>query len=167
MSRRTPGSKPTRRSCCLCRKRYPGKLSSDMETNTPSRGRVILGWILRGIVAGILLQTLFFKFTAAEESVYIFETLGQEPVGRIGSGVVELIASILLFVPGLAAVGALLTLAVISGAIFFHLTKLGIEVQGDGGLLFSLAVVVWLGSAIILWLHRTQLPGMGRLQRKR
>lgn len=132
-----------------------------MKAVALSKPLTIASWILRIIVALILVQTLFFKFTGAEESVFIFESLGQEPVGRIGSGVVELIASILLFVPGLVAIGALLSLGVISGAIFFHLTALGIEVQGDGGLLFGLAVVVWIGSAIILWLYRTQLPVVG------
>lgn len=133
-----------------------------MKAVALSKPLTIASWILRIIVALILVQTLFFKFTGAEESVFIFESLGQEPAGRIGSGVVELIASILLFVPGLVAIGALLSLGVISGAIFFHLTALGIEVQGDGGLLFGLAVVVWIGSAIILWLYRTQLPVVGK-----
>jgi len=115
-------------------------------------------WVLRLAVAGILLQTLFFKFTGAPESVYIFETMGAEPYGRIGSGVVELIAGILLLWPGTVVWGALLSLGVISGAIMSHLTKLGIEVLGDGGLLFSMAVFVWLGSATLLWLHRKELP---------
>ncbi len=128
-----------------------------------SRPLTRLSWSLRVVVAVILLQTLFFKFTGAPESVHIFETLGQEPVGRIGSGVVELVAAILLFVPGLTAIGAALSLGVISGAIFFHLTKLGIGVRGDGGLLFALAVVVWIGSALLLWLHRAGLPVVGRL----
>ena len=121
----------------------------------------IAGWIARVVVAIILVQTLFFKFTAAPESVYIFETVGQEPVGRIGSGVVELIASVLLFVPGLTAVGALLALGTMSGAIFFHLTKLGIVVQEDGGTLFALALVVWSGSAFLLFLYRRTLPVIG------
>jgi len=126
-----------------------------------SQGLFIAGWIARVVVAIILVQTLFFKFTAAPESVYIFETVGQEPVGRIGSGVVELIASVLLFVPGLTAVGALLALGTMSGAIFFHLTKLGIVVQEDGGTLFALALVVWSGSAFLLFLYRRTLPVIG------
>ncbi len=120
-----------------------------------------LSWILRLVVAGILLQTLFFKFTAAPESVYIFQTLGLEPWGRIGSGVAELVAAVLLLLPSTVALGALLALGVISGALMSHLTKLGIEVQGDGGLLFGLAVVVFLGSATLLWLHRRSLPIVG------
>lgn len=115
----------------------------------------------RVIVAIILVQTLFFKFSGAAESVYIFETVGQEPWGRYGSGVVELVAAVLLFVPALVTVGAGLSLGVISGAIFFHLTKLGVVVQDDGGLLFGLALVVWCGSAFVIWIHRRELPVIG------
>jgi putative oxidoreductase len=118
-------------------------------------------WILQIVVAGILLQTLFFKFTGAAESVYIFSTLGAEPWGRIGSGVVELIAAVLLLVPATATIGAALALAVITGAIFSHLTVLGIEVQGDGGLLFALAVSVFAASALILMLRRADIPFVG------
>ncbi|HSI08158.1 MAG: DoxX family protein [Rariglobus sp.] len=121
----------------------------------------VASWVVRVIVAIILVQTLFFKFSGAPESVYIFETVGQEPWGRYGSGVVELIAAVLLFVPALVPVGAAISLGVISGAIFFHLTKLGIVVQDDGGLLFGLAVVVFLGSAFIAWVHRRDLPVIG------
>ena len=111
----------------------------------------IINWVLRLVPAIILLQTLFFKFTGAPESVYIFETLGMEPFGRIGSGVVELIAAILLLIPRTTWLGAGLGLGTISGAIFFHLTKLGIEVQGDGGILFILAIVVFVFCGILLW----------------
>ena len=113
-----------------------------------------LSWIFRIIAAVILLQTLFFKFTGAEESIYIFSTLGIEPWGRIGSGIAELIISILLLIPRTAWMGAIGGLGVISGAIFAHLTQLGIEVQGDGGLLFFLAVTVFVSCVIILYLHR-------------
>ncbi len=123
-----------------------------------SKSWQMVSWVLRLVVAVILLQTLFFKFTGAPESKYIFETLGLEPHGRIGSGVAELIASILLLWPRTMVWGAALSLGVISGAIMSHLTKLGIEVQGDGGTLFFLAVVVWLFSAALLWLHRKELP---------
>jgi uncharacterized membrane protein YphA (DoxX/SURF4 family) len=136
-------------------------ISTPVASPGLSQGLFIAGWIARVVVAIILVQTLFFKFTAAPESVYIFETVGQEPVGRIGSGVVELIASVLLFVPGLTAVGALLALGTMSGAIFFHLTKLGIVVQDDGGTLFALALVVWAGSAFLLFLYRRTLPVIG------
>jgi len=124
------------------------------------------------VVAGILLQTLFFKFTGAAESVYIFSTVGSyvhvagvEPWGRLGSGVAELIASVLLLVPGAAALGALLALGVLSGAIMSHLFILGIDVQGDGGLLFALGVTAFVASAIVLVLRRTELPLLGHLFR--
>ena len=117
----------------------------------------ILSWIFRLVAAIILLQTLFFKFTGAPESVYIFSALGVEPWGRIGSGVVELIVSILLLVPRTAWLGALGALGVISGAILSHLTVLGIEVQGDGGTLFYLALAVFFSSLIVLYLHRNEV----------
>ena len=115
-------------------------------------------WIFRIIPALILLQTLFFKFSAAPESVFIFETLGLEPIGRIGSGIAELVAAVLLLVPRTTWLGALLALGVISGAIISHLTILGIEVQGDGGLLFVLALLVFASSLVLLWWHREQVP---------
>jgi uncharacterized membrane protein YphA (DoxX/SURF4 family) len=114
----------------------------------------LLKWALRIIAAIILLQTLYFKFTGAPESVYIFTTLGIEPWGRIGSGVAELIASILLLIPRTTWMGAGLALGTMLGAIGSHLTKLGIEVQGDGGQLFILAVLVALCAAGLLWMER-------------
>jgi uncharacterized membrane protein YphA (DoxX/SURF4 family) len=114
-------------------------------------------WILRLAAAIILLQTLYFKFTAAPESVYIFTKVGMEPWGRIGSGIVELIASILILIPRTTSVGALLAIGTISGAIFFHLTKLGIVVQNDGGQLFILACIVFICCAILLFIFRKQL----------
>lgn len=126
-------------------------------TNSASFGT----WALQLLVAGILLQTLFFKFTGAAESVYIFSTLGAEPWGRIGSGVVELIAAILLLVPATTTVGAAVALGVMVGAIMSHLTVLGIEIQGDGGLLFYLALTVFVASAIILLLRRAEIPFIG------
>ena len=136
-----------------------------MPSLSPAAKRV--SWILQLLVAAILAQTLYFKFSAAPESVYIFSTLGLEPAGRIGSGVAEAIAVVLLLVPGTVAVGALLALGVISGALFSHLTRLGIEVQGDGGLLFALACVVFAASAAILWLRRRELPWVGSRLRER
>jgi len=128
-----------------------------------SRALNILDWLLRIAVAVILLQTLFFKFTGANESVYIFTTLGAEPWGRIGSGVVELIASLLILVPRTAVFGAILALGTICGAIFAHLTKLGIRIPAvdDHGELFALAVLVFVGSLVILYLHRRQIPIVG------
>lgn len=116
-------------------------------------------------MAVILLQTLFFKFTGARESVYIFSTLGMEPWGRIGTGILELIASTLILVPATAPLGALLALGATSGAIFFHLTKLGIALAavGDHGELFALAVVVVFCSTAVLYLHRASIPVIGKL----
>jgi len=134
-----------------------------------TKAETAASWLLQLLVAGILLQTLFFKFTAAEESVYIFSTVGQfvgvagvEPWGRIGSGVVELVAAILLLVPATASLGAILAMGVMAGAIVSHLFILGIEVKGDGGLLFGLALAAFAGSLIVLVLRRTQIPVVGR-----
>jgi hypothetical protein len=123
----------------------------------------ILNWILQIIVAVILLQTLFFKFSGAAESVYIFKTLGAEPWGRYASGVLELAASVLLLMPRTVWMGAVLSLGVISGAIFAHLTKLGIALTAvnDRGELFALAMVVFIGSAVILFNHRHSIPVVG------
>jgi uncharacterized membrane protein YphA (DoxX/SURF4 family) len=117
----------------------------------------IFFWILRLVAAIILLQTLFFKFTASEESVYIFSTIGMEPWGRIGTGTMELIAAVMLLIPRTTAIGALLAIGLMSGALFFHFTKLGIEVKGDGGQLFAYAVIVFISSVMLIFIHRKQL----------
>ena len=131
---------------------------------THTKAFTIASWTLRLIAAAILMQTLFFKFSAAKESVYIFSSLGMEPWGRIGSGVVELIASVLLLIPLTAGIGAAVALGVISGALFFHLTRLGIALTavGDNGELFILAVIVFLCSTVLLVMHRAELPVVGR-----
>jgi hypothetical protein len=126
------------------------------------RPLLVVSWICRIAAAVILLQTLFFKFTAAPESVYIFTRVHAEPWGRIGSGLVELIAAVLILIPRTIWAGALLALGVMAGAIASHLTVLGIEVMGDGGLLFALALIVFGTSAAVLVLHRTQIPAFGR-----
>jgi hypothetical protein len=128
-----------------------------------TRGQLAVSWCLQILAAGILLQTLFFKFSGAEESVYIFSTLGAEPAGRIGSGIVELIASVLLLVPSTVAFGAALAIGLMSGAVASHLTVLGIVVKDDGGLLFGLAVTVFVSAAVVLYLRRADLPLVGRL----
>jgi hypothetical protein len=127
-----------------------------------TKSETILSTVLQLVVAGILLQTLFFKFTGAEESVYIFTTLGAEPWGRIGSGVVELVAALLVLYPATAAIGAGIALGVMSGAISSHLTTLGIAVRGDGGLLFALAVITWASALVVVFLRRAELPVVGR-----
>ena len=114
-------------------------------------------WAMQITVAVILGQTLFFKFTGAPESVYIFEALGAEPWGRIGSGLVELLAVVLILSPRRAALGAVLALGAMAGAIGSHVTLLGIEVQGDGGALFGMAVLVFALSAAIAGVRREEL----------
>jgi len=126
-----------------------------------SKSQLTASWIAQIAAAGILLQTLFFKFTGAPESVYIFERLGAEPWGRLASGVAELAAGIALLVPATAAAGAAAALAIVAGALASHLTVLGIEVQGDGGLLFALACVVFLSSLVVVVLRRRELPWIG------
>jgi hypothetical protein len=123
-----------------------------------SKAQSVVSWICRVTAAVILLQTLFFKFSGAPESVYIFTTVHMEPWGRYGTGMVELIAAVLLFSSCHCWLGAMLALGVISGAIVSHLTVLGIDVQGDHGLLFALALIVFIASAVVLFMHRHQIP---------
>jgi hypothetical protein len=125
-----------------------------------SKAETVLSWVLQIVVAVILFQTLFFKFTAAEESVYIFSTLGAEPWGRIGSGIIELITVGLILYPPTAVLGALAALGVISGALASH-AMLGIVIRNDGGLLFMLALVVFVSSAAIVFLRRAEIPVVG------
>ena len=146
-------------------------MSRPMTTPT-----LVLSWVCRIVAAIILLQTLFFKFTAAPESVYIFTKLGAfiqtyvpgasigtvEVAGRIGSGIMELIAAALLLTPRFVWAGAVLAMAATGGAVVSHLTFLGIEVQGDKGLLFFLAIAVFVTNAIALFLHRMQIPVFGK-----
>ncbi|MEZ4586352.1 MAG: hypothetical protein R2909_08140 [Gemmatimonadales bacterium] len=122
---------------------------------------LVTSWICQIVAAAILGQTLYFKFTGAPESVYIFSTLNAEPWGRIGSGVLEAIAVVLLLYPKTPAVGAVLALGLMAGAIGAHLTKLGIDVQGDGGTLFALALAVAIASAVVALLRRRELPIVG------
>lgn len=111
----------------------------------------------RIVAAVILLQTLYFKFTASPESVFIFTTVGMEPWGRIGVGVAEAIAGVLLLVTATAWWGAVLSLGLMAGAIGMHFTVLGIEVQGDGGYLFFLALIVALCAAFVLWVDQQKI----------
>jgi uncharacterized membrane protein YphA (DoxX/SURF4 family) len=117
-----------------------------------------LSLVLRLIVAVILIQTLRFKFTAHPDSVYIFEKVGLEPIGRISIGILELIAGILLLIPKTIWIGATLTLGIIGGAIFMHLTQLGININNDGGVLFITAIITFLLAAIILFIHIKGIP---------
>ncbi len=120
----------------------------------------ILYWLPRIIASLILLQTLLFKFSGAPESVYIFSQLGLESHGRIGVGIMELITGILLLVPKYSGIGGLLGIGLMAGAIFSHLTSLGIEVQGDGGQLFIYALVVLFGCAITVFQELEKLKAL-------
>jgi len=122
-----------------------------------SKIRKKLPLVLRIIVAIILIQTLRFKFTAHPDSVYIFSKVGMEPYGRILTGIAEVIAGILLLIPKTAWIGATLTLGIIGGAILMHITKLGIEINNDGGILFITALTTFILSAIILWFKRKEV----------
>ena len=125
-----------------------------------SKPETVVSWVLQIVVAVILFQTLFFKFSGAEESVYIFSTLGVEPWGRLVAGTMELVAVGLILYPPTAVYGALLSLAVITGALASHV-KLGLVVKDDGGLLFGLAMSVFLASLAIVYLRRSEIPVLG------
>lgn len=125
-----------------------------------NRVALIIYWASRLVAAVILLQTLYFKFTGAEESVYIFSTVGMEPWGRIGVGVLELIAAILLLINSTVWIGATLSAALMGGAIFMHLTLLGISVKEDGGYLFFLAITVFACNIISLWFNRERIMSL-------
>jgi uncharacterized membrane protein YphA (DoxX/SURF4 family) len=117
----------------------------------------IISWVLRSLAAIIMLQTLYFKFSGAPESVYIFSSLGIGPWGRIGTGIMELIASVLILLPRTTAIGALLALGIMGGAILSHFFVLGISVQNDGGQLFFYAVLVFISAAILLFWYWRQM----------
>ncbi len=129
----------------------------------------VLVWFTQLIVAIILAQTLYFKFTYAPETQSIFESRGGRPAATV-TGMVELLCVVLLLIPRTAAIGAVLSFAVIAGALFFHLTSLGIQVknpatgESDGGLLFGLAVAVAIGSVIVLTLRWQELPFVDSLR---
>jgi len=116
----------------------------------------LLIWIVRLLAAVIMLQTLYFKFTAHPQSVKLFTELGMEPWGRIGTGIFELIASVLILYPRTTGYGALLGMGLMAGALFFHLTKLGIVWDGDA-VLFIYALTAFLCCGILVLFYRKQL----------
>ncbi len=124
---------------------------------TNNRTAMIFFWVLRFLAALIMLQTLFFKFSGAEESVYIFSTLGIEPWGRIGTGCLELIASILILIPKTTGIGAVLGLGVMSGALFVHFTRLGLVVKKHAARLFIYCLIVFLSCLVLAWSFKNQL----------
>ncbi|MEQ8417994.1 MAG: DoxX family protein [Imperialibacter sp.] len=114
--------------------------------------------VLRILAAFIMLQTLYFKFTGAPESIFIFSTIGMEPWGRYMVGSMELVASVLLLIPKIYWLGGLLGMGLMAGALFFHAVFLGIEVQGDGGLLFAYAVIVFFASLVAVLDRKNDIP---------
>jgi DoxX-like family len=126
--------------------------------------RNIILWIFRGLAALIMLQTLYFKFSAHPQSVHLFTILGMEPWGRIGTGILELIASLLILYPKTTGYGALLGLGLMSGAIFFHLTRLGIKFDGDY-VLFTYAVIAFVSCAVLVIGYRAALLRVAALAR--
>ncbi|WP_295233831.1 DoxX family protein [Sediminibacterium sp.] len=121
---------------------------------------LFISWILRILAAIILLQTLYFKFTGAAESIELFTKLGVEPVGRIGIGIIELLTGIALLIPRTVFIGAFLGTGIMVGAILSHVFVLGIASKGDGGLLFLLAIVVLICSVCLLFIHKTKGIGL-------
>jgi len=119
----------------------------------------IIIWLLRLTAAGILIMTLYFKFTAHPQSVKLFTELGMEPWGRIGTGIFELIASILILYPRTTGYGAVLGMGLMAGALYFHLTKLGIVWDGDAGL-FTYALTDFICCAILAIIYRKQILGL-------
>lgn len=126
--------------------------------------KALFTWIVKLIAVIILVQTLYFKFTGAEESVYIFTKLGIEPFGRIGSGIVELIASILILIPRTTLLGALLGAGTMLGAISSHLFVLGIDVKNDGGELFILAIITLLCCTVLIIQNRNKIQDLLRFK---
>lgn len=126
-------------------------------------GKKILIWLMKILAAVILLQTLYFKFTAHPQSVELFTTLGMEPWGRIGTGVAELIAAILILLPRTTLLGAFIGLGLMAGAIFFHLTKLGINFGGDV-FLFLYALITFVCCLGLIIIHRKNIPQLLKLK---
>ncbi len=119
---------------------------------------IILYWLARIVAAIIMLQTLYFKFTGAQESIHIFTAVGMEPWGRIGVGVMELIASVLIIIPATVWLGSVLGIGLMAGAVAMHLLILGVEVDNDGGQLFTYALMVLLCSVYAFWKSKGQIP---------
>jgi uncharacterized membrane protein YphA (DoxX/SURF4 family) len=122
----------------------------------------VIYWAARFIAAGIMAQTLIFKFTASAESVYIFSRIGMEPWGRIVVGVLELLASVLMLISRTAWLGAILAFGLMTGALFMHLTILGVVIMDDNGQLFAYSVVVASCSAYVVYKNKEILSRLAR-----
>jgi uncharacterized membrane protein YphA (DoxX/SURF4 family) len=126
------------------------------------KSTLIILWTARIVAALIMLQTLYFKFTGAEESIYIFTQVGMEPWGRFLVGFLELVASVMLLINRSAFHGAILGLGLMAGAIGMHLTMLGIEIMNDGGYLFILALIVAICCSVVILLNRKKITALLR-----
>jgi hypothetical protein len=124
------------------------------------KAKNIISLILKLTVAIILLQTLYFKFTAHPDSVHIFSALGVEPWGRVGLGIIELITVVLILIPKTKIIGMATSLGIIIGAVFSHILVLGITVSNDGGGLFTLAIIVLLAATIFLIMHKNEVKSL-------
>ena len=120
----------------------------------------LLTWICRIVAALIMLQTLYFKFSGAEESIFIFSKVGIEPWGRYATAIAELIASVLILIPRTSVLGALMAVGIMAGALITHIFIIGIEVAGDKGLLFIYACIVLLSSLFIIYTGRRDILAM-------
>jgi putative oxidoreductase len=127
------------------------------HTNKMSTISKKISWVVAIIAAIIMVQTLCFKFYGTSESIYIFTKIGLEPIGRFGTGIAELFASILIIIPAKRWLGALLGFGLMSGALFFHFTTLGIQVMNDGGLLFGLAITALICCGICIGLEKEKV----------
>ena len=118
--------------------------------------------VFKIIISIILLQTLYFKFTGQIESKYIFSKLMAEPYGRFATGIIELFASIFLFIPTLQFLGLGMILGSMFGALTSHIFVLGLAIKGnfegqtvqdDHGILFTLLLVILFSSFVIISLN--------------
>jgi len=147
--------------------------------NLKNKIQKFMPWGLSIAISFIFVQSLFFKFTDAPETQHIFTTLDRWASSSFGLeglflppgifnqyviGTAELVAAVFLLsglltkIKILNPLGALLSLGIMSGAIVFHLfTPLGVDVQGDGGALFYMAVFIWLASLTLVLQGRTYL----------
>lgn len=125
-----------------------------------TRGQLVASWICRLVAAAIMLETLFFKFTGAPESIWIFSKMNMEAWGRYGQGAWELSAALLLLWPRTVWLGCFLTLGAMGAALLSHVAVLGIAVQGDHGLLFTMATTTFTAAMVTLWLHQRSIPNI-------
>lgn len=154
----------------------------DARAARPNAADQMTRWGAHGLtlfIAAVFLDSLRFKFTNAPKTQIIFGDLDRWATGlgapglfaqgglfsQYAIGGAELVASLLLLgsmaMPRyrfLQPLGAILAIAIMSGAISFHLfTPLGVNVDNDGGALFYTACCVWVGAWILLFLRRAEL----------